>query len=343
MGLNVRIGGHWLAEIGPASAPAWTTTVDGGCGEASWQMTLPATFRHPALRRGKLVEIRLGSANVWSGVLSEPEYGDNGWEFHATGLADQGDGYLCLDATGTPTTVPNTAVDQAIARGLPWTRPTSVSAVPFGNNGSDVETDNLNYVTDLLDAYANSVSQRWGVNADGALYLKADDTAPTWHMTPGSGTFGLADDDYASHVYLRYYDANYTRRVATVGDATAASLYGRQEYPVDGTNLGAISTATATSVANGLLAKGLARLGWTNTLEPTRYELTTTGGAQAYLPLVKAQQMVRLHGLTDEQGQPVPYVDFVIGSTNYDAAENKLSIAPVGLVARTLSDVLAVA
>jgi hypothetical protein len=161
-------------------------------------------------------------------------------------------------------------------------------------------------------------------------------------MTPGSATFGLADDEYASHVYLRYYDGNFDLQTTSVGDDVAAALYGRREYPVDGTNLGSISGASATNIGNGLLAKGMARLGWTNTLEPTKYELTTTGGAQAYLPLVKAQQMVRLHGLTNEQGQPVPYVDFVIGSATYDAGENTLSIAPVGLVARTLSDVLAV-
>jgi hypothetical protein len=180
------------------------------------------------------------------------------------------------------------------------------------------------------------------VNADGQVYAAADPTVPTWHMTPGSGTFGLADDDYASDIYLRYYGTDYGLATATASDATAAALYGRREFIVDGRDFGAISATKATANAQGLLDKGKARLGWTNTLEPTRYQLTTTGGAGACLALVKAQQMVRLHGLTNEQGQPVPYVDFVIGSTTYDAGENTLSIAPVGMVARSLSDVLAV-
>jgi hypothetical protein len=340
MGVNVKVGGKWLAEIGPASPPTWTTSADGGCGEASWNMTLPATFRHPALRRGKLVQIKFGAANLWTGVLSEPEHADDGWGFHATGLADQASGYLALTSTGDTTSTPDTAVDQAIVRGLPWTRPTSLSSAPLKDTGDG--TDALNYLNELLDVWADTVSKRWGVNADGELYATADPTAPTWHLVPESATFGLADDEYASDIYLRYYGTDFTLATATASDATAAALYGRREFIVDGTSYGPIAAAKATANAQGLLDKGKARLGWTNSLEPTRYQLTTTGGAPASLALVKAQQMVRLHGLTNEQGQPVAYVDFVIGSTSYDAGENTLSIAPVGLVARSLSDVLAV-
>lgn len=343
MGLNVRVGGHWLAEIGPASPPTWSTNADGGCGEASWSMTLPATFRHPALRRGKLVQIRFGAANLWTGVLSEPEHSDDGWGFHANGLAQQSEGYLCLDSGGNTTTTPDVAVDQAIARGLPWTRPSSLSNTPYASNSGGDTTDALNYLDDLLDVWATSASKRWGVNADAELYAATDPTVPTWHLVPEAGSFGLADDDYASDIYLRYFNPNYVLATATASDATAAALYGRREFIVDGRNYGALPAATAAANAQGLLDKGKARLGWTNTLQPTRYQLTTTGGAPASLPLVKAQQMVRLHGLTNEQGQPVPYVDFVIGSTNYDAGANTLSIAPVGMVARSLSDVLAVA
>lgn len=340
-GISTRVGGRWMSEVAPSSPPRWTTLADGGSGEAEWRMYAPATFRHPAIRRGQLVEIRAGSANVWRGVLSEPSYRDDaGWEMSAQGLASQGEGYLAFTSGGVTTSTPDVAIDAAIARGLPWTRSASLSNAAFVANADT--TDALNYLNDLLHVWAESASKRWGVDADGTVYAATDPTTPSWHMTPGSGAFGLADDAYASHVYLRYYGSTYQLATATAGDATAASLYGRREYGIDGRDYGPLTPTQATAYAQGLLDNGKARLGWTDTLEPTRFQLTTPGGAPAYLPMVKAQQMVRLHGVTDEQGQPLPYVDFVIGSTNYDAASDALSIAPVGLVARNLSDVLAV-
>jgi hypothetical protein len=342
--VSIRVGGRWMDEIAPWAPPRWTWLADGGCGEASWRMYAPATFRHPALRRGQLVQLKLGSFGTWAGLLAEPTYGDDGWEMAASGLStvagDTDSGFAALNGAGEPTTWVDDAIDRAIDRGLPWIRPSSISAGPFIDAGA---TDDLLYLADLLDRWANSVSKRWGVDADRHVYAAADPTTPTWHMTPGSGTFGLADDTYASHVYLRYYDTSFTLATATAGDDAAADLYRRKEVIVDGTDYGAIDTGKATGYAQGLIDKGKARLGWTNTLEPTRYQLTTPGGAPACLPMVKAQQMVRLHGLTDEQGQPLPYVDFVIGATDFDAAENHLSIAPVGLVERNLADVLTVA
>jgi hypothetical protein len=340
MSLSIVVGGTWLTTVGAWADLTWSTVADGGSGQASWNMQLSRDFAHPSLMRGKLVEIKTGSRNLFKGTLAEPDIGDDGWSFHADGLSELGSGYLCLTSGGLTTSVPNTVIDQAIARGLPWSRPTSISAAAFAQGDTTAE---LNYVSELLDAYAQSISQRWGVDEFGALFMRADPTTPSWHMTPGSGNFGLADDDYASHVYLRYYDTTFALSTATASDVKAAALYGRREYPVDGTSYGPLSAAQATALAQGLLDKGKARLGWTNTVNPSRWQLTTPGGLATYLPLVKAGQMVRLHGVLDEQRQQLPYVDFVIGEATYDVEQRSMTLAPIGMVARSLSDVLAVA
>lgn len=338
----VRVDGYWLPELGPATPPTWSTVADGGCGEASWTIMLPPTARHPAMRRGSLVQVRVGSVNVWSGLLSEPEYSEEGgWSCNAAGLYAEASGFLCLTGGGETTATPNTAIDAAINRGLPWTRWASISSTSFTDGTSDT-TDSLNYISDLLNAWANANSVRWGVDGDGFVYARADDTTPTWHMTPRTGTLGQADDDYASAVFLRYYTTSYVLATATAVDQTSSDLYGRKEVIVDGAGYGALTSTKAAAYAQGLLDKGIVRMGWTDTLEPTRYELTTPGGTPASLAMVRAQQVVRLHGLTDDRGAPLPYVDFVIGSTTYNAAEGTLSIAPIGLQPRTLSDVLAV-
>lgn len=315
----------------------WSSVADGGCDAASWQMDLPAAFSHPSLRRNKLVEVKAGPANLWAGVLTEPD-ADDDWTFTAQGLSRLAWNYLCFDSAGNTTSTPNTAIDQAIARGLPWKRPNSISSSAFAATG---DTDGLNYLGDLLDAWADKEGKRWGVNADGEVYAVADPTEPTYHLTPGSGRFGLADDEYASDLYLRYMTSGAVYATAHVGDAVAAANFGTKERRVDLTPMGIITSGTATSHGNGRLAKGAARQGYTNGVEPSRYQLTTPGGQPACLAFVKAGELARMFGVLDEQGQPVPYVDFVIGEAKYQAGAQTIGLSPVGLVARDLESALA--
>lgn len=342
--LQVRVDGRWLTTIAPWGDLEFSHNADGGCEAASWRIPVPRDYQHPALVRGKRVEVRFGANNVWQGRLSEPEQDDEGWTFHADGLRDAGGsgvrrGFLALNGLGESTTYPDDAIDQAIARGLPWTRPVSLSAVPFIDAGS---ADDLMTVTDLLDRWSTSVSKRWGVDADGVVYAATDPTTPLWHMTPGSGSFGYADEEYASDIYLRYYDTSFVLQTAHATDVLAGDTLGVSEAGIDGRDYGALDASKALGYAQGLLDKGRARLAWTNAVSPSRWQLTTPGGAPACLALVKAQQMVRLHGVRDVQGQPIPYVDFVIGRTRYTAVNDALAIEPVGLAPRSLADVLAV-
>jgi hypothetical protein len=336
MSVQVRINGQWLSSIAPWGELNWSHNADGGCAEASWKMDLPNTYSHPALTRGKIVEIKVGPENVWKGVLLEPDVDDD-WTFTAQGLSALAKDFLCFDASLNTTSKPNTAVDQAILRGLPWTKPNSLSSPAFAATDTTAE---LNYVADLLNAWSTSESKRWGVNADGEVYAQIDPTTPTWHLTPGAGRFGLADDDYASDLFIRYLTSGAGYATATVADTVARANFGRREYGVDGTPRGLLTSTQAAALGTGLLAKGKARLGYTNAVEVSRYQLTTPGGTPAYLPFVKAGDLVRMFGVRNEQGQPLNYVDWVIGETHYEAGSETIGLAPVGLVGRTLTDAL---
>lgn len=342
--LQVRVDGRWLTSIAPWGELEYSWLADGGCEEASWRMPVPRDYRHPSLVRGKDVEVRLGPLNTWRGRLTEPDQDDEGWTFHAAGLKDAAGnggtsrGFMAFDAAINNTSIPNTAIDQAIARGLPWIRPASLSGVAFVDAGS---VDAIVTVSELLDRWSASVSKRWGVNAEAEVYAAADPTVPMWHMTPGSGSYGYAEEEYASDVYLRYYNTSFVLATAHAQDADAADLLGVSEAAIDGRDYGALTAPKAVSYAQGLLDKGKARLAWTNAVTPSRWQLTTPGGAPACLALVKAQQMVRLHGLRDVQGTPIPYVDFVIGRTRYTAESDTMVLEPVGLAPRNLADVLA--
>lgn len=317
----------------------WSHAANGGCEQTSWSMNLPPTFTHPNFTGGAIVKIKLGPTNLFQGVLNEPDKNADGWSMSAAGLASAATGYLCLDSAGNTTSTPDVAIDQAIARGLPWTKPTSLSNVPYAASDNTVA---VNKLSDLLDTWALSQGKRWGVDADGVVYAVADPTTPTWYINAGAGTIGLADDDYASNLYGRYKSGPTSYATATASDATAAAT-NRREEAVDLTPLGLITNAKATAVLNGMLANGKARYAWTSALTLGRWQITTPGGQPACLSFMKAGDMARIFGLTNEQGSPTPYVDFVIGRTEYEAGTDTITVSPVNLAARNLGDVLAVA
>lgn len=336
---QVRVDGVWAATIAGVGELKWSSTATGGSEQASWRMPLPDTFTHPALRTGALVEIREGSANVWSGALSEPNLSESGWDFTALGLSEEATGFLALDEDGNTTSIPDVAIDAAIARGLRWTRPVSLSSVAFAEAD---ETDFINTLADLLDAWATSEGKRWGVDADGEVYAATDPTTPTYYMTPGSTRIGLADDNYASDLFLRYRDSASTYATEHVSDPAATSLR-RFEHPVDLTTMGVITSGQAVAIGDGMLAKGKARYAVTDAVTPNQFQLTTPGGQPVQLSPVRAGVMVRSFGVINEQGVTLPHFDWVIGKTEYEAGAREIQLAPTELAARALGDVLSVA
>lgn len=318
----------------------WSHAADGGCKEATWRMDFPPDFSHPSFVRGKPVEVRLGPLALWAGNLVEPEPDDSGWSFAAVGpYTLAASGYLAFDGSLNVSYTPDVAIDAAIARGLAWTRPASLSAVAYQ---STTTTDDLLYLGALLDQWADSAGKRWGVDANRRVYAAADPTVPTWHLVPGTERFGVADDDYASHIFLRYIAAGGANATTSVADTDAANQFGRREYGVDLTPMGILTAGGAQTVGNGLLAKGKARQGYTTGVEVSPYQLTSPGGVPAPLALVKAQQVVRRFGAIDTEGQPLPYVDWVIGETSYEAGASTIALTPVGLVARDLGTALSI-
>lgn len=333
--MQVRVGGYYLGAIGSWGDLKWSSRWGGGSFEASWSMDLPVGFQHPAITRGQLVVVEDSGWPVWRGLLNEPDRSE--WSFVAAGLHREADYYGALDGSGNSTSTPDTAIDAAIARGLPWTRTASISSSAFTS-----ATDNINTLTDLLDAYAEQQGQRWFVDADGVVGMAADTTTPVWHLTPGSADLGVADDDYASHIFLRYLrSSDFTYQTATASDSAAAAAWGHREFLADATSLGGITTTKANNLAAGILSQGKARLGWTNGIEATAFELLNAGGVKADLTAVSAGQMVRIHGLGDDvrdlSGRQ--FIDVVASEVTYTDGEPTIQLSPQGLAPRTLASV----
>lgn len=359
--LLTPIGGTatWLAQIGPYGAWGdleWTTRWgEGACGmyEAQWSMPLPPDFDHPALRSGTLVELMDGPWRIGSPlILAEPARGsgfNQPWQFTATGIGREVEGensFYAFDAGSNTTSVPSTAIDAAISlQGLRWSgRDASVSTAAVGSSTS---TDQLNTIGALLNTSADSLGKRWGVGQDNRVYFYSDPTTPTYNVIPGVASLGVADDDYASVVFVRYLESvSGTYQTASASSPPAITRYGRREYPTDVTSLGAITTATAQGFADGILAKSKARLGWTNGLTLTSNQILTAGGEAADLSKVAEDVaggcMVRLHGIFNDlleyNGQT--WLDIIIGEAKLTDGEDSISLSPMGLAKRDLASIV---
>ena len=341
--MGVWASGVPLSTLGYVGDLSWSHKADGGCWEASWGMAgLSRSIAHPLLKRGAPVKITRGGWPVWSGILDEPGAGME--SFAAHGVSREVERFMALDSAGAPSSDPVAAIAAAIVRGLP--------VVTYGTPPAGVPSEEAERLHQLLDVSATAASKRWGVDPHGHLYFRADPTTPSLHVYPGTALMGGADDDYATHVYGRYVSA--VAGTPPVPSAWAiaqaattvitANLHGRSERYVDLTERGLLSASAADNVVQGMLSLTGARVGFSERVEVDGLRLIeASGGGHAPLPFLQAGGMVRVHGAISpgQSATGQTFLDFILGETSYAAGSSTITLAPVGLAARTLSDVFA--
>lgn len=300
-----------------------------GCWEMQWNVILKPYQRIPRFATGAIVEARMGSGVRWRGTLGQPDW-DTG-AMRAFGLARRGEEAMALDVSEATTSVPDVAVDQAIARGvLPWRRRVSLSAVPFAATES---TAQLNYVTALLDAWANSEGKRWGVDARGDVYAAEDPTVPSIHVRPGAGELGVSDRNEVARIFGRFEALDGSYQTASVGA-------GAPEVGMSLFKYGPIDMVKATAVITGIRDRVQAAPGWSNGLTLTADQVTTTGGQRLGLDRVVAGKMARLLGLYDARGRWAS-TDIVLAGSDWDVTAGMVAVEPVALDDETLAGVTA--
>lgn len=332
---EIRVGGFWLSSIAPQG---WGrlrhATRKNGAWQVSWTIPDTRTWRHPALVYGARVDLMLGPICLAAATLEEPDW-DSG-EFVAVGACRDGETAVSITGAGATTTKPNTAIDAAIARGVvSWTRVGDFGTTEVGELDS---AGGLVTLQSVLDAWAQENDSNWAVdNARNLVIAPTDESTIDWLVMPGSGVLGSAAEERVDRIFVRYIDSTTGRR-ATVS-YPAATPVGGVERPVDITERGRMTAAKATSVAQGMWSDLQGRSGWTNGLTLKRGQVTTLGGVEADLALIKGGDTVRLLGVPDQRGVAL-HTDVVIGDTDYDWEEDEIQVNPDGLAARDTESVL---
>lgn len=325
----LRVDGYAATEIAPHSPLTWETWADGGCGSASWTFDLTPRSQHQALRPGVLVEIMCGFVRLWVGLMADPDR--TSWECHAFGLASSAKNFLALGGNGLPTREIGSAAAQAIARGWRGNNSRNVSSTVSGTSAEPIT------LAELLDQHALATGWRWGVDPDGALYLRADPTLPDWLAAPDTTAFGRTEEGTATILYARYVDST------TLVNETAIRGSNGVEAIVDLTSRGKMSLTDAHAILDAALKRDYAQVHWTNGVTLNSSQIQTAGGTDAYLPTVRAGQMMRAHGLNYAAQVQAPWVDVVIGKTRYTEGEDSIYVEPVNTAPRNFADIIAAA
>lgn len=296
-----------------------------------------------ALLRGgrRVVEVDDQGLVIWSGLMDEPT--DQTGSYSATGLPAEAYHYPALNGSGLPTTIPNTAIDQAVTKGLPWTRVQSFDAAALS---SDLQGEHPDLGT-LLDAWTAKQDEQWRVTDRGYVEHYTRPTSPTWVLAPGF-SLGTEASEYVSHLAGIRLDvltvttpsgSASTRRVVAVpevGDDDAAAKWGYRSDVVDLTELGVISEAFAQSILNGMRKRGRYRFGWTGSLLVRAGQLLGPYGAPARVSMPRGGDVVRVLRFWDDTQDYANhlYADLWIDRVILRPGDDTVELQPVGMVTR---------
>lgn len=330
--LQIVVDGRWQSLESMPGDISMSTVYPGGSDELSWTPGV-VTSAH-RFRGGELVAAYIGGYCVWAGSLVEPDPSQP--QLTAQGAWREGDWYMALDGSGNASQSPDGAIDQAIARGLDWTRPASIrlSAIAIDVSSGPVRLSNL------LDTYVTANNLRWGVNNNREVIAFGDLTVPAYQTLPQAGGNGYALDNYVTQLFGRYINLS---SVASTTSSTGDESHGHREDITDLTPRGQISAATAQGILANLVGEGLAVPQWTEPLQFTFGEILTMGGVPAPLETVPAGRVLRVHGGFElaQRLNGSMYLDMLMGQTQL--AGGVLTVQPLQVAARNLTDVLALA
>jgi hypothetical protein len=315
---GLRIGGVWADHYAPVDgltdSTIWRREGWSGDYQASCRLAVPPKFEATWLREGQTFEVVEHGLTTWGGIVSGVDAGSDGIGVSAYGYgvrASEFDAIYDSDPAGPvvelPTTTPNTAVDYAIAGGLPWRRHDSLGATALG----DPEGIPLT-IAALMERVAQKDSKRWHVDSIGEVTLQSDPTSPVWMLAPGSSGFGTVDPEFVTRLrglYATAVDASTNNATAwamvkKVDDDAAAAFGGHRERTVDLTALGVITSGVAQSYIDGRFALIGARMAFTNGVDAIPGNLIRLDGGIASPMGLRAGHMLRVPDVMDLRSTP---------------------------------------
>lgn len=308
----------------------WTTSYPGGDVHFSANLTAPPDLNNAGVQAGRRVYIQSGGAVRWSGFLDNPKRGDP-WQISGTGLAS-----MVTDWTAIGTTL-DAAIDNAITRGLPYSR-NGVSL------GSSLQIVSGSMTLDAALAQAGkALGMAWTLDPSGVITMAAPPTTPTYVLNARQALNPTLVGFTQAVGYFQ--DSSTTTQTITVSSSAAQAKFGKREGRYDMTGLGIIAatgTQSATTYLTNWLNANLANWRYSNTLTVSPGQLRIPGGGPVDLATVRAGCMVLVtdvdpsHETLLTPGQ----LTMLVGATDYDVDNDVLTLTPVGMRGQNLLSII---
>lgn len=322
-----RTGGVWLDELGDVSGWQHTITFPSGDVSATFSFAAETSLVHAGLRPGRLLSAYCGSALVWVGRLEEPDRSQNPWSMTAVGRA-----YLAKDhVVTTAGSTLNTVVDAAIALGLPWTRPASLT----NPSTAIAQFGTLDEALGLLTANQGF----WSLDVNGVV-----STPP--YPSGAVLAVNVVDlpprtlESYANVVVVEYMSSSTTTTFTTV-TALAAELAarGRVETLLDLTNSGTLTLAQAQAAGAALIAQDAIPT-WSSPFTAGPGAVYTLAGGPIEPATIRPGVVMRVFTLhSDDLG--TSSMDIPIGQVVYDDTTGVATLTPLAAAENSLLAMLA--
>lgn len=345
---------QWFGAAGHVTGLTYSFACPGGCDKASWTLEVPALYRNTMMNPGGNVSIHRGGHVVWNGKLDEPVPTASGWTMTAIGTGNLGTDYLALYSGTWPTGLPDSAVNAAITRGLPWANPGI--GTPTGIwLGQEIDSG-AQTITDLLNLVCTRGGLTWYVNSQPGG-LPGNDlsvfTLPTTvnrrlvASTPVPRTLG----GDINTIYLRYEvtadnatsGAAATYATTSVANAASVAAHGVIEVYIDLSDVGVQTATAAQAVGNHVLAI-YQRASFAGPFTVSPGQLLTTGGQPVDLGTGQGTvcQLVLVDYGYGGEVSPGP-VSFIVGAYAYDDQAQTAQITPYQSLDDSLTGLLSAA
>ena len=346
---------QYLGTLGLVTSLTYSFVCPGGADKLDATVMLPAAYRTQLLNPGWQVRVTRGGHIVWTGRMDEPVPSPSGWQVTAVGDGQRGQDFRAVYTSTWPAGEPDEAVNNAIARGLPWVNPGIGS--PSGMWLGQAQDSGSSSIADLLNLVCTRGGLTWYANSQPGGQPGTDLTVfplPTAVnrllvvTEPVPRTLG----GDINTIFIRYQvtdassDASGGSQQATYGttsvqNAASVAAHGVTETNIDLSSAGVMSQSAAQAVGNSVLAN-YQRASFAGPFTAARGQLLNAGGAPVDPGTDQAGTVVRLI-LTDYAygGEVTPAaISFVVGAYAWDDFAGKATITPYQALDQSLSGLL---
>lgn len=332
--LSIYVNDVPLSHLGYWGDPVLTHRFPFGSWEMTWSADYRLGYRHPALVTNATVVAKIGPTRIWLGRLTVCDIA--GGDFVAEGMIRDTETALAMNFTGVTSDL-DEAIYFAGARGLLGFGTLSDFGPPMTDVGGEV-----NSVMTLMSAYQTRNATNFMVGPSGILYTIVDPVVPMIKVEPPNGELGVVDENYWTTLTAVYYSAPGTTALVTSVDNSQGA--DSREGAVDLTGMGVMTAPQAQAALDGILAKGLARTGFSDSVEVVNGQITNMGGTSVE-PVVVARAMAttgvmaRLTNMRDPRGSSLS-TDVILGETVWNVGSDSIVLKPRGLTDRDLASVV---